>query len=58
MKTISQIISWLALAGVVLPSVLFYLGSLEQESMKGIMLIATIVWFIFTPVWMEKEKTH
>ncbi len=57
MKIFFQIISWLALLGVVLPSIFFYLGSMDQESMKWYMLIATIVWFVFTPAWMQKEHT-
>lgn len=55
MKLIFKIISILALIGVTAPPVIFFLGQMNQDTMKTCMLIATIFWFVFTPFWMKKE---
>jgi len=56
-KTIAQIVSWISLGVLLLPSVLFLTGNLSSlEQVKTIMLIATIVWFVSTPLWMWNEQ--
>ena len=55
MKTVAQIISGIALAGTILPSLLFFSGKLELDPLKFAMLIATILWFVATPFWMEHK---
>ena len=55
-RYILQVISWLALATTVLPSVAFLGGRLELERMQLIMLLATVVWFVVTPCWMGLKK--
>lgn len=58
-KTVTQIVSWLCLVVLVLPSVLFLAGKLQSlDQVKLIMLVATIVWFVSTPLWMWKEEGH
>ncbi len=57
MKPILQIISLLALAGTVLPSFLFFLGRIDLDQTKFMMLIGTITWFVVTPFWMDKKST-
>jgi hypothetical protein len=58
MRSFLQFISWIALAGTILPSVFFYLGSLSLEQTKTVMLLATFAWFIIAPTWMgRKENT-
>jgi hypothetical protein len=57
LKYIAQIISWLCLAVLILPSVLYLTGSWESlDCVKLVMLLATIVWFTSTPLWMWKEN--
>ncbi len=56
LRIIFQIISWAALAGIVVPPILFAVGSIDLEAVKRHMLVATIVWFIFTPLWMGQDK--
>ncbi len=56
MRIILQIVSWLALAFTVLPSILYFMGSMELDTVKWLMLLATIVWFVTTPFWMERGK--
>ena len=57
MKRIAQIISCLALAATVLPAVLFFADQLELPLAKLCMLVAALVWFIATPLWMEHKAT-
>jgi len=56
MRLITQIFSWVALAGTILPSILYLNGSLTLVQMKSIMLVSTVVWFIATPLWMERRR--
>lgn len=56
MKLILQIISWVALGLTVLPSILFFWGSMELDTVKVTMLVATILWFVATPFWMGKKE--
>ena len=56
MKTLTQIISWLALAATIVPPVLYLGGGMELDRVKVWMLIATIVWFVTVPLWMGREK--
>lgn len=40
---------------ILLASILSFLGKIEVDIMKVLMLIGTLVWFAITPFWM-KEK--
>ena len=55
MRSILQIVSLLALIGLTLPSIIFLAGRMELNTVKWLMLIATIVWFVATPLWMGRE---
>ena len=55
MRTLAQIISWLALAGSILPALLFYVDRMALSEVKLWMLISTAVWFVATPLWMERK---
>ena len=57
MRIILQIVSWLALAGTILPSILYYTGQLDMSQLNKAMLIATILWFVATSMWMGREKS-
>ncbi len=50
-----QGISWLALGLTILPSMLYLAGRMELDPAKWLMLLATIVWFVITPLWMGRE---
>jgi len=58
MRRIIQTISWLALAATILPAVLFYGDKLDLDQVKQTMLVATIVWFVATSLWMGREPTN
>lgn len=55
MRRIAQLISWLALAGTLVSSCLFYCDRMELAQVKLWMLVFTVVWFLATPVWMEHK---
>jgi hypothetical protein len=57
MKRIAQLISCLALGATILPAVLFFTGNLELPAAKLWMLVAALVWFVATPLWMEHKAT-
>ena len=56
MRIVLQIVSYLALAGTVLPSVAFLVGKMDLDQVGTAMLIAAVVWFVVTPMWMGREK--
>jgi hypothetical protein len=56
MRPILQIVSLLALIALTLPSVIFLAGRLELDTVKWIMLIATVVWFVAATPWMWKDN--
>jgi len=55
MKRILSIVSALALTGTVLPSILFLAGQMSLPTVKTMMLICAIAWFVTTPFWMERQ---
>ncbi len=57
MRTIAQIISWLSLVALTVPSILYLTGSMELDAVKKIMLVASLVWFLSATPWMWKEKS-
>jgi thiosulfate reductase cytochrome b subunit len=56
MRLVLQIISWISLAGTILPPVLFLAGRIELDQSKTWILIATVVWFVATSLWMGRPK--
>jgi hypothetical protein len=53
---IACIVSWLALAGTIVPPVLFMTDRVTLDQTKLWMLIATVVWFATAPVWMDRRR--
>ena len=53
MNAAAKILAPLALVATLLPALLFLGHALSEGSMKAIMLVATIVWFVFSPFWMK-----
>ena len=50
MRTVLYIISWLALAATIAPSMIYLGGAIDLKLMKAIMLGATFVWFLAMPL--------
>ncbi len=55
MRMLARTISWLALIGTILPPLLFFADRLNLSQVKLWMLVATVVWFAATPVWMDRR---
>ena len=55
MNSTAKLVSLIALAVTVFPSVLYFLGIVDGEPMKWISLVGTIAWFIATPLWMGRK---
>ena len=56
MKLLATILSYVALFVMVICALLFLVKQVSLEQMKAMMLAATIVWFVSTPIWMWKEN--
>ena len=54
-RTLAQVISWIALAGSIVPALLFYVDRMSLPQVKLWMLVATVLWFVATPFWMERK---
>ena len=50
----AQVVSLLALAGTIAPAVLFFLDRMDLGMVHTTMLLATVVWFVSAPLWMEQ----
>jgi hypothetical protein len=56
MRKALQLASSLALAGIVIPPILYFQGRLAHDVMMTVMLLATILWFAVTPFWMNSRS--
>lgn len=54
MNSIAKIVSLSALAVTIVPSALYFFGTIGLEPMKWTALAGTIAWFIATPMWMGR----
>jgi len=55
MRVIAQLISWIALAGVIVPPLAFLAGSLGLPEVKTWMLFCSVLWFVTVPWWMGRK---
>lgn len=53
MQSIARVLAPLALVGTILPPFLYLFKMMGDGPMKLIMLLATVVWFVFAPFWMK-----
>jgi hypothetical protein len=56
MRLALQLVSWVALAATIAPSLSFLAGQLTLDKTKLAMLAATVAWFAATPFWMGRPK--
>ncbi|MBC8871210.1 MAG: AzlD domain-containing protein [Planctomycetes bacterium] len=56
MNKLLKLVSLVALAAIVVPSLLCFTGALEHNAAKWLALLATIVWFAVTPLWMGRKR--
>jgi hypothetical protein len=50
----ARLVSLVALIATIVPPVLFFYGHMDLDATKWWMLVATVAWFIATPIWMER----
>ncbi len=55
MKSGLQLLSLTALAGVILPCLLYFAGAISQTVVTASALGGTLIWFVVTPLWMGRE---
>lgn len=53
---VAKMISLIALAATIVPSLLYLTSTLDHEPVKWISLVGTFGWFIATPLWMGREN--
>lgn len=53
MNSIAKILAPLALVATILPPVLYLFKTMSEGTMKGTMLVATLLWFATAPFWMK-----
>ena len=58
MKMTARVVSMLALAVTILPSLLFFADRLSLAETKGWMLGAMVVWYLSAPLWMQIKPTE
>ena len=55
MRKLLQLASYLALAGIVIPPILYFREELARDVMNTVTLLATVLWFAVTPFWMNRR---
>lgn len=53
MRLIAKVASGLGLVLTVGPSIAVFLGALDLDSAKVLMLVGTLLWFASAPVWIN-----
>jgi hypothetical protein len=55
MHTPAKLIGLASLVGTILPPALFMVMAMPLDTVKTIMLVSTITWFVSAPFWMKVE---
>ncbi len=55
MRKLTQVVSGIAIIGTILPSVLYLFNVISLDQCKWAMLVATVLWFVATPLWMGRN---
>lgn len=53
-RRLAQLVSSIAFLGTITPAVLFAFGTMTLDQVKLWTLVATGVWYVATPVWMDR----
>lgn len=56
MNTTLKIVSLIALLATILPSLLYFTGTLEHSLVLAFALIGSAGWFVATPMWMGRKQ--
>ncbi len=55
MRTLTIVIAVLSLVVLMLPSILFLAGRMQLDTVKWIMNLATVLWFVAGTPWLWKR---
>jgi len=55
MRTVFIVISVLSLVVLMVPSILFLAGRMQLDTVKWLMLAATVAWFVAATPWLWKQ---
>lgn len=58
MRLVAQIVSSLALAATIIPPILYLDDQIQLSHAKIWMLVATVFWFVATPLWMGRKSSE
>jgi hypothetical protein len=53
---ILKIVSYLALAGTIIPSMIVFFADMDLQVNKNIMTVSMIAWFVTAPFWVNKKS--
>ncbi len=56
MRPVLKIVSILSLIALIMPAILFLAGGMELNTVKWVMLLATLVWFATATPVMWKDR--
>ncbi len=57
MKKLMPVVSAIALALVIVPSVMYFADSMDKLRMQALILAGTALWFATAPLWMGGKST-
>jgi hypothetical protein len=52
---ILKTISYLALLGTIIPSLMVFFGDMDIQTNKNIMTVSMIIWFATAPFWINTK---
>lgn len=55
MRIPAMIVSLIMLVVLIVPPIMFLAGAMELATVKTVMLVATILWFLVSPFWLWKQ---
>jgi hypothetical protein len=53
-RSVLQLLSLAALAGLVAGAVLFFADAITLETLQRWLLVTTVLWFVTTPFWVGR----
>ena len=53
---IKKIISFIGLGLTLIPAFLVYLGMVDLDTHKSLMLLGTLIWFATAPAWINRPS--
>lgn len=55
MKRLAMIVGLASLAGTIVPPALVMTKVIPESTMRTVMLVSAVAWFVTAPMWMKAE---